>query len=147
LAIVPATGESAVQSFVRFPSGLLSFAALAVVAPLAEEIFFRGFVYGVLEQKSRVLAFLGAWLLFVVAHAPQTWGQWGALVAIAITSLVLTSLRAASRSTLVPALAHLAYNGLLALSTLVPAFNRWFFEAMVGILRFFEAMLGILGLT
>jgi membrane protease YdiL (CAAX protease family) len=112
---VPSTGESAVQSFVRWPSGMLSFATLAVIAPLAEEIFFRGFVYGVLEKRSRILAFAGAWLLFVVAHAPQTWGQWSALTAILVTGLGLTTLRAVSRSTLVPAVAHLVYNGLLAL--------------------------------
>ena len=117
--LVPSTGESAVSIFVSWPSGLLSFACLAVLVPLAEELFFRGFVYGVLEARSRVLAMLGAWLLFVLAHAPQTWGQWGALVAILITGLALTTLRAVSRSTLVPALAHLVYNGILAISAVL----------------------------
>jgi membrane protease YdiL (CAAX protease family) len=116
--LVPSTGRSPIQLLVSFPSGMLSFAALAVVAPLAEEVFFRGFVYGVLEKRSAILAFAGGWLLFVVAHAPQTWGQWGALVAITITGLVLTTLRAVSGSTLVAALAHLVYNGLLALLAL-----------------------------
>jgi membrane protease YdiL (CAAX protease family) len=116
--LVPSTGRSPIQIFVSFPSGMLSFAALAVVAPLAEEVFFRGFVYGVLEKRDAILAFLGAWLLFVVAHAPQTWGQWGALVAIAVTGLGLTGLRALSGSTLVAALAHLVYNGVLALSAM-----------------------------
>lgn len=117
--LVPSTGVSAVSTFVSWPSGLLSFACLAVLVPLAEELFFRGFVYGVLEARSRALAVLGAWLLFVLAHAPQTWGQWGALVAILITGLALTALRAASRSTLVPALAHLVYNGILAISAVL----------------------------
>jgi membrane protease YdiL (CAAX protease family) len=117
--LVPSTGESAVSTFVSWPSGLLSFACLAVLVPLAEELFFRGFVYGVLEARSRVLAFLAAWLLFVLAHAPQTWGQWGALVAILITGLALTTLRVVSRSTLVPALAHLVYNGILAVSAVL----------------------------
>ena len=117
--LVPSTGVSAVSTFVSWPSGLLSFACLAVLVPLAEELFFRGFVYGVLEARSRVVAILGAWLLFVLAHAPQTWGQWGALVAILITGLALTALRAVSRSTLVPALAHLVYNGILAISAVV----------------------------
>ncbi len=116
--LVPSTGTSAVQTFVSWPSGMLSFAALAVVAPLAEEIFFRGFVYGLLEPRNRALAFLGGWLLFVLAHVPQTFGQWGALVAITVTGLMLTTLRVASRSTLVSGLAHLVYNGLLALSAL-----------------------------
>lgn len=116
--LVPSTGESPVQTFVSFPSGMLSFAALAAIAPLGEETFFRGFVYGGLEKRHTALAFAGGWLLFVAAHAPQTWGQWGALVAIAVTGLGLTTLRAVSGSTLVAALAHLVYNGLLALSAL-----------------------------
>lgn len=118
-SMVPSTGRSAVSLFVSWPSGLLSFASLAVLVPLAEELFFRGFVYGVLAERSRALAFLGGWLLFVLAHAPQTWGQWGALVAIFVTGLVLTALRWASGSTLVPALAHLVYNGALALSAVM----------------------------
>lgn len=117
--LVPSTGESAISIFVSWPSGLLSFACLAVVAPLAEEVFFRGFVFGLLERRSRALAFLAAWLLFVLAHAPQTFGQWGALAAIGVTGLALTSLRAVSRSTLVPALAHLVYNGALALGAVL----------------------------
>lgn len=114
-ALVPSTGESAIQAFVRMPSGLLSFASLAVVAPLAEEIFFRGFLYGVLEQRSKVLAFVVSALLFAAAHGLQTFGQWGALVAILVTGVALTALRAVSRSALVPAVAHLIYNGLLAM--------------------------------
>lgn len=115
-ALVPSTSTSSIQSFVSWPSGMLSFATLAVVAPLAEEVFFRGFVYGVLEKRSKVLAFLGGWLLFVIAHAPQTWGQWGALVAILVTGLGLTAVRAVSGSTLASGTSHLVYNGMLALS-------------------------------
>jgi len=113
--LVPSTSTSNVQLFVSWPSGMLSFAALAVAAPLAEEAFFRGFIYGALEKYSTVLAFLAAWLLFVAFHGSQTWGQWGALVGIGITGLGLTGLRAVSGSALVPATAHLTYNGLLAI--------------------------------
>lgn len=113
--LVPSTGVSSVQMLVSWPSGMLSFALPAVVVPIAEEVFFRGFVYGAIERHSRALAFLGAWLLFVLAHVPQTFGQWGALVAITVAGLGFTTLRAVSRSTLVSALAHLVYNGLLAM--------------------------------
>jgi membrane protease YdiL (CAAX protease family) len=68
-----------------------------------------------LRERSRVLAFVGAWLLFVLAHVPQTFGQWGAVVAIGVMGLGLTTMRAITGSTLVPALAHLTYNGLIAI--------------------------------
>ncbi|MFK7990130.1 MAG: lysostaphin resistance A-like protein [Sandaracinaceae bacterium] len=119
IALIPSTGQSAIQALVSWPSGLLSFAGMAVFVPVAEEVFFRGFVYGALETHGRLAAFLGGWLLFVVAHLPQTFGQWGAFVGIFVTGLGLTSLRAASRSTLVPAVAHLVYNGTLAFAALV----------------------------
>ena len=119
--LVPSTGRSAIQSLVSMPSGMLSFACLAVVAPFAEELFFRGLVYGELAKRHRALGFVAGWLLFVGMHGSQTWGQWGALVAIGVTGLGLTTLRAASRSTLVPAVAHLVYNGTLALAAVLPS--------------------------
>jgi membrane protease YdiL (CAAX protease family) len=125
LHLVPSTGEAPIEAFVSWPSGMLSFAALAVVAPLAEEIFFRGFVFGILRGDGSghrpLLAFVGSWLVFAVVHLPQTWGSWGGALSIAIAALGFTALRAASGSVLVPALAHLAYNGLLSAQALLSA--------------------------
>lgn len=122
LALVPSTGEAPIEAYVSWPSGLLSFAALSAIAPVGEEIFFRGLVYGALRGKggaaNETLAFFGAWLLFVVAHLPQTWGSWGGLAAVAVAGLGFTTLRALTGSVLVAALAHLVYNGLLAVAAL-----------------------------
>ena len=122
LALVPSTGEAPIEAYVQWPSGLLSFAALSAIAPIGEEVFFRGLVYGALRgeggARKETLAFLGAWLLFVVAHLPQTWGSWGGLLAITIAGLGFTTLRALTGSVLVAALAHLVYNGLLAVAAL-----------------------------
>lgn len=127
LASVPSTGEAPIEAYVSLPSGMLSFAIIAVVAPIAEEVFFRGFVYGTLfdaSSKLRVgLAFSCAWLIFGVVHLEQTWGNWGGLLAIVVAGLVLTALRTGFRSTLVPALAHLVYNGLLAAMALASAIS------------------------
>jgi membrane protease YdiL (CAAX protease family) len=122
LSLVPSTGEAPIEAYVSWPSGLLSFAVLSVVAPIGEEVFFRGLVFGALRGAGgaarETLAFAGAWLLFVVAHLPQTWGSWGGLLAIAIAGLGFTTLRALTGSVLVSALAHLVYNGLLAAAAL-----------------------------
>ena len=116
VAWVPSTGEAPVQVFVAWPSGVLSFALLAVLVPLAEEIFFRGFVYGTTLHFGHAAAFIVSVLLFVAAHAPQVWGGWGGLVAVAFTGLGLTALRTWSGSILPGAAVHLAYNTLLAAS-------------------------------
>lgn len=114
LALVPATGEAPIQTFVSWPSGLLSFAALGVILPVGEEIFFRGYLYRAALVLGRPPAFLLTTASFVLLHAPQSWGNWGGLLAIAITGVVLTALRAGSGSLLAPLLAHLLYNFVLS---------------------------------
>ena len=112
LKLVPATGEAPIQTFVNWPSGLLCFAGLGVLLPLGEELLFRGLLYrSLLAWTGRVgAAALLSWLPFVALHAQQSWGNWGGLVSIALAGVVLTALRVASGSVLVPALAHVLYN-------------------------------------
>ena len=112
LRLVPATGEAPIQTFVAWPSGLLCFAGLGVLLPLGEELLFRGLLYRtLLAWTGRVgVAALLCWLPFVALHAQQSWGNWGGLVSIAVAGVVLTALRVASGSVLVPALAHVLYN-------------------------------------
>lgn len=117
LASAPSSGEAPIEVMVSRPSGMLSFAALAVVAPIAEEVFFRGLIYATLRGRGGVareaMAIAGSWILFALAHLPQDWGHWGGLTSVCAAGLGLTLLRAASGSTLVPCVAHLVYNGLL----------------------------------
>lgn len=110
MSVVPETGEAPVEAFVSWPSGALAFAALGMVVPLAEELFFRGFVYGALSPLGARTAFVGALVLFAAAHAQQVWGNWGALLSVTLTGAALTALRAWSGSTLISAIAHLLYN-------------------------------------
>jgi hypothetical protein len=51
---------------------LLFFAVGGLVAPVAEEIFFRGIVYGFLRRWGMVVALVGSTLIFVLAHAIQS---------------------------------------------------------------------------
>jgi membrane protease YdiL (CAAX protease family) len=118
LSLVPATGEAPIQTFVSWPSGMLSFAVLGAVVPVGEEVFFRGFVYRASLGLGRSAAFAITVVLFVAMHARQSWGNWGGLVALLITGAVLTALRAASGSSLVPAFSHLLYNLVLSLRSL-----------------------------
>jgi membrane protease YdiL (CAAX protease family) len=111
----PAETVSALERFVAWPSAALAVAAVALISPIAEETFFRGFVFGELEGRlGPLFAGLLTTLLFVLPHLPQLWGAWGAVAALTVTSVALTALRAATGSTLAPALAHLASNALIA---------------------------------
>jgi membrane protease YdiL (CAAX protease family) len=110
VSAIPSTGEAPIEAFISWPSGALTFAALGMCVPLAEEVFFRGFVFGALRTRGPWLAWLGTIGLFAAAHAQQAWGNWGALLSVTVTGIVLTTLRALTGSTLVPAVAHLLYN-------------------------------------
>jgi membrane protease YdiL (CAAX protease family) len=110
LRLVPSTGEAPIEAFISWPSGALSFALLGMAVPLAEELFFRGFVFGALSGLGRLSACLGTLLLFSLAHAQQVWGNWGALLSVTLTGTLLTLLRAYSGSSLVPAVAHVLFN-------------------------------------
>jgi membrane protease YdiL (CAAX protease family) len=116
LHLVPSTGEAPITGFVAWSSGALSFATLGLLTPVAEEIFFRGFVFRTLETFGRTVAVLGSALAFALLHLEQTFGNWGAFSSIAVAGLVFSALRATTGSTLVPAFAHLFYNWMLSLS-------------------------------
>jgi membrane protease YdiL (CAAX protease family) len=117
LRLTPSTGEAPIQTFVSWPSGMLCFAALGVLLPAGEEVFFRGYLYRAALAFGRGAAFVLTLLLFVALHAEQSWGNWGGLLAIAITGAVLTALRAASGSALIPAIAHVLYNFALSMAS------------------------------
>ena len=44
-SLVPATGEAPIEMLISWPSGALAVGVVAAVAPIVEELFFRGFVY------------------------------------------------------------------------------------------------------
>jgi len=114
--LVPSTEEAGIEALASFPSGALSVGLVAILAPVAEEIFFRGMVYGLAERRlGRVAAFAIAVGLFAIAHLPQQWGAWGAFLSVTLVGVVLTALRAATRTTLVPIVAHLVHNLVVAL--------------------------------
>ena len=87
---------------------LLAFLCLVVLAPIAEETLFRGFLFGKLRRWSKVwLATLITSLTFAVAHMSWTVG-----VDVFALSLVLCTLRAMSGSLWAPVLLHMIKNGL-----------------------------------
>jgi len=117
--LVPSTGLSPVEAFVSQPSGVLALAVVAVIVPIAEELFFRGFVYGALERRRGALvAGIVTVVVFAVAHLPQQWGAWGPFLSVTFTGLVLTTVRATARSTVPSVVAHLTHNGLITLLAL-----------------------------
>lgn len=122
LHVIPATGESPVGAMVAWPSGSYAIALASVVSPVAEELFFRGFIYGTLSRRyGVVIAFTTTVVIFACAHLPQSWGAWGGLTAIVLTGVGLTVLRHWTGSTLAPILAHLAHNSAITIGWVLVA--------------------------
>ena len=96
---------------------MLIFLAMAVVvAPLVEEIIFRGYFFRVLAQvRGGVPAVIIVSLVFAFLHVGQYWGDWAAIGMVALLGFVLTSLRAWTGSTVSSAVAHYVYNGTLTI--------------------------------
>ncbi len=102
------------QFFARpFDAYLTAIFAISL-GPLMEELFFRGFLYPVLARR---LGFFWGIVLtalpFGLIHAVQYGYAWGAVLVIFMVGIVLTSVRAATKSVAASFLAHVGYNGTL----------------------------------
>jgi membrane protease YdiL (CAAX protease family) len=86
---------------------ILAFATLVVVAPLAEEILFRGYLYGKVRVKIPVwAAALLVSLIFAVVHM-----QWNVGIDVFALSIVLCALREITGSIWSGVLLHMLKNG------------------------------------
>lgn len=121
-ALVPSTSVAPIETAVSSPSGMLSIAVVAALVPLAEELFFRGLLFGLLERRwNGGVSFFATSIIFTLAHLWQAWGAWGSVVAILATGLTLTGLRWWSGSVTAPAIAHMTHNGIVVYFSLAAA--------------------------
>lgn len=86
---------------------ILAFATLVVLAPVAEEILFRGYLYGKLRKYVPVwAAILATSALFGLVH-----GQWNVGLDVFALSIILCSLREVTGSIWAGMLLHMLKNG------------------------------------
>jgi membrane protease YdiL (CAAX protease family) len=121
MRVVPSTEIAPIQTFIAWPSGMLSAALLGVILPVGEELFFRGYLFGAWLRFGRTFAAVASVLVFGLMHLAQSWGNWGGLLAIFMTGAVLCGLRLLTGSACLPAISHVAYNLTLSASTLAAA--------------------------
>lgn len=82
-----------------------------LIAPVIEELFFRGFLFPVLARRSGVpAAVLLTSLGFMLIHVSQLAGEWVPLLILFLVGMAFTLARAWSGSVAVSYLIHLAYN-------------------------------------
>jgi len=87
---------------------LLAFVALVIIAPVAEETLFRGYLYGKLRKSVPIwVAMLVTSALFGALH-----GQWNVGIDVFVLSLVMCTLREITGSIWAGILVHMIKNGL-----------------------------------
>jgi uncharacterized protein len=112
---LPMPKETPFDQFFATPSDAYLTVAFAVtVGPLMEELFFRGFLYPVIARRlGAVWGILLTALPFGLIHFFQYGRSWGAVLIIFLVGVVLTTVRAATKSVASSFLAHVGYNGTL----------------------------------
>ena len=105
--------EAPIELWLNWPSDRIAIALVSTLAPIAEEYFFRGFLFGAIASKTgKIVSVIVTTLLFTAAHVPQVWGAWNSLVPIFALGLGLGMMRAVTRSVRVSTFAHASYNAL-----------------------------------
>ena len=100
------------EDLLRDPSALLLVAGFGVViAPLVEELIFRGFVFSIFERThGRLAAVLITAGFFSLIHGPQYDWHWQILLLLMYVGIVFGAVRAVTKSIVPPTIIHASYN-------------------------------------
>ncbi len=102
------------QFFATPADAYLTLAFAVTIGPLMEEVFFRGFLYPVIARRMGVFwGIVLTALPFGLIHAVQYGYAWGAVLIVCLVGVVLTAVRAMTKSVGASFLAHVGYNGTL----------------------------------
>lgn len=111
------TGESFMSRFTETTEGLAVISMLALLLAPVEELYYRGFIFPVLERKmggAAAVAVVAVW--FTVPHAFQLAGDWVGLPVIFGMGLLWTVQRCRSDSLTPSIVSHLTYNSVLVIA-------------------------------
>jgi len=111
--LLPMPRNLPIDMLFRTPAEAWTLAIFSVtLAPLMEELVFRGFLYPVLERgigMSAGIVVTGA--AFALLHGSQLRFSWGPVLVILLVGLALTYVRAKKNSVAASLLIHVGYNG------------------------------------
>lgn len=109
------------DQFFERPLDAYLVAAFAItLGPLMEELFFRGFLYPVLARRTgSVAGILITGLLFGLIHLPQYGYSWAAVLIVCLVGVVLTTVRAVTKSVASSFLAHVGYNATIMVLAII----------------------------
>lgn len=111
-AIVPMPAEVPLDKFLKTTIGVWVLAIFgSLLAPFAEEVFFRGLLFPALARKtSAVFSIVVTSFLFALLHGSQLGWSWGPLLLLFAVGATLTIVRAFTGSVASSSLVHVSYN-------------------------------------
>jgi uncharacterized protein len=124
-SLLPPSSPPPIEKLLSSSSAMWIFAIFGIgVAPLFEEVIFRGFLFKVLwEMRGPKLAVPVTAILFALLHVPQLWGSWAGVALIFVVGYILSLVRDRSNSLIPSLIMHTSYNamlfGVFVISTLV----------------------------
>ena len=113
---LPVPKNLPIDTFFRTPAEAWALTIFGItLAPLMEELFFRGFLYPVLARGLGMTpAIFVTALAFALLHGSQLMYSWGPVLVIFLVGVVLTMIRAHKKSVAAGLLVHIAYNGTIS---------------------------------
>lgn len=119
--VIKPPAKTPIEELFKFKQTAMLFVAVAVlVAPLAEETIFRGYLYPVFARwlgVSPSIALTG--VLFGLIHGPQLGGAKSLIAVMSLVGIIFTLVRARTGSVFASYLMHLGYNSLLGVSLIL----------------------------
>lgn len=111
-ALLPIPKQLPIEKYFKDASGTYLMVLFGItVAPLMEELFFRGFLYPVLARRAGMNAgIVVTAFLFALIHQSQLGRAWAPVLLLFIVGVVLTYIRARTGSVANSFLLHVAYN-------------------------------------
>jgi CAAX protease family protein len=101
-----------IDEYLRNPASAYALAAFGIlVAPLVEELFFRGFLYPALARplgSALAMGLTGG--LFALIHSEQLAHAWVPLLLLFAVGVILTAVRAWTKSVATCVVVHMSYN-------------------------------------
>ena len=109
-----------IETTYSFSAILFFFGSAVFLAPLIEEIIFRGYFYKILSgSKGKGFAICVVAVIFSLLHVGQYWGDFKGILFVTLLGFVLTFLRAYNGVTVSSIVTHYVYNGFLIIFPLI----------------------------
>jgi uncharacterized protein len=120
-AVIKTPENTPIEEVFKFKRTAILFVAMAVlVAPLAEETLFRGYLYPMFARWFGVIpSIVITGVLFGLMHGPQLGGAKSLIAVMSFVGIIFTVARARTGSVFASYLMHLGYNSLIGASLIL----------------------------